>query len=463
MFTKIKTLCTKIIISSILISSILINPVIANATTLQDIDLSSNYAKYAIIELAEKNIIVGDENGNFNPHKTVTRAEMIKMIVNALEIDTTNVPNTPTFNDVPNTHWSYKYVEAAYREGIVKGMSAEEFGESEQCTREQMTVMFVRSLGLSNETINVLEKLNHVNELSDKDMVSDWAKVAVEFSLVSGLMKGTSNTTFKPQGHAERQQSAVVIHRLINNKETILELAEEISETVKYPNLYEALLASEDFRAEFNVDALMNFYGTAPGETMTINTFGTGLVNGSDFHMDIIMSIEQDEMILPAFNLQMTKIGSNIYIKEPGSGTWVEATPEDAEDLATTEELKQINAHFFNVYNMLPIEKVGTIEIEGINTTKYTLFLDDKTVKDILTEELLVKLGFEASNELNLEIEYYINEQNQIIRQVVNYNGNLQVDEENLDFEMLIDMNYNNIGANIVIFPPVIDTIEEVQ
>jgi hypothetical protein len=282
MFNKIKnfkTHCTKLAASSIIATSILLNGGLAHAAVLQDVQSSSDYAKDSIIALAEKNIISGDEHGNFHPRKTVTRAEMTKMIVNALEIDTTSVPDTPTFTDIPQAHWSYPYVEAAYREGIVKGISEEVFGKNEECTREQMTLMFVRSLGLSNE---IVKAFPHIHELSDKDMVADWAKGAVEFSLASGLMQGTDSTIFEPKGHAPREQVAVVTHRLINNKETILEFAKEISETVKHPELYEALMVSEDYRGEFDMNAFMSIKGTTPEETMTLTFTGTGAVNGTD-------------------------------------------------------------------------------------------------------------------------------------------------------------------------------------
>ncbi|WP_066507608.1 S-layer homology domain-containing protein [Abyssisolibacter fermentans] len=468
MFNRIRKNFSKLIAIIIITGISLINVGIADAATLQDIQSSSDYAKEAIIALAEKNIITGDEHGNFNPQNTVTRAEMITLIVRALEVDTTNVPDTPTFQDVPKTHWAYKYVETAYRDGIVKGMSEELFGKNGECTREQMTVMFIRSLGLSDEIINENEEFTYINELSDKDVISSWAKDAVEFSLASGLMKGTSDTTFTPNGNAQRQQVAVVTHRVINDKENILDFAKDNSKPVKHPNLYEALTNSKEYRGEFSINSLMNLNGTTPEETMTFAVTGNGAINGADSQMKLTMSISQPELTLSDLTFEMITIDNKLYIKEPGFDTWIEATPEDMQGATplemTPDELKQINEQFLNIYNKLPIENAGTEEIDGVTATKYILSLDNQAIKDTFPEEFLgqdmeTDMPF-GDAQLNLEIEFYLNEQNQIIKETLNFNGNFEEEEEIITFDMSMEVNYKNIGADIEITAPDIENIE---
>ena len=207
-----------------------VSPIQASAQTLMDIDNSSSFARDSIIALAERGVISGDERGNFNPRNNVNRSEMVKMIVNALEISTDGLPETPSFTDVPKSHWAYKYVEAAYREGIVKGTAPGVFGVNERCTREQMAAMFVRSLGLSDELVNERQGSANVDRLTDKDSISAWAKSYVDFTYSSGLMNGTGNSTFGPQLTAERQEAAVVTERFISNKESVSNLAGSLRE-----------------------------------------------------------------------------------------------------------------------------------------------------------------------------------------------------------------------------------------
>lgn len=484
---SIKASLTPLVLSSIIAGLVFFYPGLAEASVIQDINLSSDYAKDAILELAEKNIVAGDEHGNFNPHQTVTRAQMVTMIVNALEVDTTNISDTATFEDVPETDWSYKYIEAAYREGIIKGISEEEFGKNQHCTREQMIVMFVRSLGFSDENINSNEQLTHVKELTDKDMISDWAQNSVEFSLASGLIKGTSDTTFAPKGHALREQVAVVTQRLVNDKENILELANNTSETVqdpnhetentdsdnaseaiKHPDLYDALKENEEYRGEFSIDSSINFYGETPEEAMSFTVIGTGAVNGDDSQIKLIMSMNAADMTLPDIVIEAITVDGKSYVKEPELNTWIDASSEDIEGDTifgfTPDELNQMNKEFFNIYNDLPIEKVGNVEIDGINATKYILTLDNKAIKEFLPSGFLeenIELGVLYDEmELDLEIQIYLNEQNQIIKEVFNYTGKILTEEETSFFDMLIDIAFTNIGEDIEIVAPEIDGIE---
>ena len=163
----------KILIAAVATAVISINPSSADASVLiRDIDSGSAYAKASIIALAGNNIISGDENGNFHPMRTVTRGEMVKMIVKALDIDTSNLPEVPTFSDVPESHWAFNYVEAGYREGIIKGVTPSQFGINEECTREQMVTMFVRSLGLTEEDMEGKQPYLYLKNIADKEEVS---------------------------------------------------------------------------------------------------------------------------------------------------------------------------------------------------------------------------------------------------------------------------------------------------
>lgn len=119
------------------------------AAAIKDLDKSSSYAKQAISELSGLGIVKGDNYGNFNPQDNITRAQMAAMLVRVLGLDTENTPATAAFKDVPKNHRAFPYVEAAYKAGIVAGISKDTFGVNETNTREQMAAMFARSLGIT--------------------------------------------------------------------------------------------------------------------------------------------------------------------------------------------------------------------------------------------------------------------------------------------------------------------------
>ncbi len=200
--------------------------IFADAALIKDLDKSSGYAKQAISELSGNDIITGDQYGNFNPHDSITRAQMITLIVRVLELDTENVPENATFKDVPKNHWAFPYVEAAYKAGIVTGISRDTFGVNEINTREQMAAMFVRGLGVSETEINQAYDTINIDKLTDKSSISGWSKVYVEYALAAGLMTGTSTKTFGPKQSAKREQAAVVTHRFIDGMDESLTLDE---------------------------------------------------------------------------------------------------------------------------------------------------------------------------------------------------------------------------------------------
>lgn len=213
-----------LILAIILILSFLFSSSIGFAQEIQikDLDLSSDYARLHIVDLFSQGIITGDENGYFHPIKPISRIEMLTLVVRMLNLDTSNLPEEATFDDIPKNHWAFPYVEAARQEGIVKGLTENYFGANQTCTREEMTTMFVRSLGFSDEDISNAFDMSKVNELSDKDEISNWAKEYVKFAMSTGIMNGTGDFTFSPKGDATREQAAVVTYRFLNEKENIL-------------------------------------------------------------------------------------------------------------------------------------------------------------------------------------------------------------------------------------------------
>ncbi len=202
----------------------------AYAAQINDIAKSSGYARAVILALADKGIISGDDKGNFNPQGTVTRAQMVKIIVTALGLNTEDVPAVPTFKDVPKESWAYKYIETAYQKGIINGVSVNEFGINQPCNREQMAVIFVRSLGLFFDEKGTGMGYENLDKMLDKGKVSGFSKSYVEFAISSGLMTGTGSNTFSPGGNALREQAAVLTERLLDNKESILSKSKEYQE-----------------------------------------------------------------------------------------------------------------------------------------------------------------------------------------------------------------------------------------
>lgn len=133
-----------------MVLSLLSSP--ALALNFPDVGKSSDYFE-AISYVSDRGLMVGDNHGNFNPGKTVTRAEMATIVCRMLG-ETNGLAKSEVFSDVPADHWANGYVCKAAELGIVNGYGNGKFGPSDNVTYEQAVTMIVRSLGEENRALS---------------------------------------------------------------------------------------------------------------------------------------------------------------------------------------------------------------------------------------------------------------------------------------------------------------------
>ncbi|MBQ7875957.1 MAG: S-layer homology domain-containing protein [Clostridia bacterium] len=98
--------------------------------------------------LYDLEIIEGDDEGNFNPDSTLTRAEAAAIMVRLLGKDARYVrPGEIVFSDVDSKHWAAGYIERAKEDGIVNGMDDGSFNPEGEVTYHQFVKMLVCVLG----------------------------------------------------------------------------------------------------------------------------------------------------------------------------------------------------------------------------------------------------------------------------------------------------------------------------
>ncbi|UJF36512.1 S-layer homology domain-containing protein [Paenibacillus hexagrammi] len=169
----------------------------------------ADWAKSGIEALAARQIVDGMEEGVFAPGGQVTRAQFLKMLMQAFDLkDDTAVSS---LSDVQAGDWYYSAVASAEKLGIVEGKADHTFGVNDAISREDMAVMVYRAakqLGLQ------LDPSAAAASFADKGDISAYAVDAVEAMQRSGIIQGTSAETFEPQGQATRAQAAVMIYRL---------------------------------------------------------------------------------------------------------------------------------------------------------------------------------------------------------------------------------------------------------
>ncbi|WAA09698.1 S8 family serine peptidase [Fervidibacillus albus] len=176
-------------------------------------DVKDHWAKDEVEVLASRMITNGQSETEFNPEGKVTRAEFAVLLARALKLPTESYEGI--FTDVSeDLDWAYSGIEAAYRAGIVKGVSEEEFAPNEEITREQMAVMIIRAIEYANSEL--LDGLDTSKAFADEDQISSYALEDVRQAASLGIVEGRGQNKFEPKEDATRAEAAVMIYRLLD-------------------------------------------------------------------------------------------------------------------------------------------------------------------------------------------------------------------------------------------------------
>ncbi len=116
---------------------------VGTGASYKDVKTSDNVEAIEVLQTV--GIMTGDENGNFNPDKTVTRNEMAVIMANLLNLDYDYYRGTNPFTDVPS--WAAPYVAACAAEGVVSGIGNNMYGGEGNVTAAQASLMIMKALG----------------------------------------------------------------------------------------------------------------------------------------------------------------------------------------------------------------------------------------------------------------------------------------------------------------------------
>jgi hypothetical protein len=100
---------------------------------------------YGYVETAKAhNVISGYADGTFRPNNTVTRGQISKMIVTAFGW-AINTSGGPHFTDVPTSNPFYGFIETAFNRAVISGYGTT-FLPNNAVTRAQLSKMLYQAL-----------------------------------------------------------------------------------------------------------------------------------------------------------------------------------------------------------------------------------------------------------------------------------------------------------------------------
>jgi GH43 family beta-xylosidase len=170
---------------------------------------SAAWAKQSIEALAAREIVDGTGNNAFAPFEKVTRAEFIKMLMNAFDL--AGDKEKSSFSDVKEGAWYYNSIASAQKLGIIQGKDDGSFGIDDAISREDMAVMAYRASQLAK--VNLQANVGSV-DFADQSQIASYAAESVAAMQKAGVINGIGNSLFAPKDDASRAEAAKIIYSL---------------------------------------------------------------------------------------------------------------------------------------------------------------------------------------------------------------------------------------------------------
>jgi len=169
----------------------------------------SGWSQEAIEALAARGILLGKENGRFDPQGVITRAEFTAMLARLFELQ----PGSEAlpFTDVPDDAWYRQELAAAYAAGIVTGLPDGTFRGNDPITRQEMAVLLFRAASL----LSMLQQAGEGTTFADSSEIAAFARSAVSALSGAGIINGLPGGLFGPEQTATREQAAAMLWRLL--------------------------------------------------------------------------------------------------------------------------------------------------------------------------------------------------------------------------------------------------------
>ena len=162
------------------------------------------WAKEAINALAGDGIVNGIGDGTFAPERSVTRAEFVKMIVEAFEF---KGAGTAEFDDISGDEWYAEVVLIAANNGIVNGYEGK-FSPTDNISCQDAALILRR--------VAEMKGIGLPKPPADESEAAEYARSAVAMLRGNGII--TEEMGFSAQKNATRAQSAYMIYNIYRQR-----------------------------------------------------------------------------------------------------------------------------------------------------------------------------------------------------------------------------------------------------
>jgi hypothetical protein len=159
---------------------------------------------------------------------------------------------------------------------------------------------------------------------------------------------------------------------------------------------------------------------------------------------------------------EVVSVGGQLYSKNIETGVWSKVTKDQAEEdgiMYYDVDADRIETQkMLDMYDKMAIVPNGKAVINGEQVSKYQIKVGTDILSQAIPSELLGE-GINPediyNNGFNLKYEVYINNKGQLVKQTVKFTGGMKDDYFEMEFNMIMNAEFTNIGKEIQIVSPI--------
>ena len=295
--------------------------VVGTSASYPDVKATDNEEAIAVMQLLK--VMTGDEKGNFNPEKAVTRNEMAVIMTKLLDLNTKDYAGSSPFTDVPA--WAEPYVAACYANKIVSGTSATTYGGDQTVTTAQAALMVLKALGYFQyaadfgddwmvSTVKQASKIDlfdgltsNANAALTRNDVAQMALNALEADVVD--TDGNGGTTIKGEGFEITTGSAKyakVENTKFDYRKDVKASEDKVQQLVE--KLFDKDVTKESENDKLGRPATKWTYKDTKTKDISVADKADAVYAGKDFDKDVIKDLTDDDKTIVASYYNGAKI-----------------------------------------------------------------------------------------------------------------------------------------------------------
>lgn len=198
----------------------------------ENLTLKAKWAIFGYMDVEEKRWYAGSVEQGYNlgvisadtlfyPDRASKRGEFVTILSRIFTRQTgedISGYSSGQFTDVGQKRYYASPIGWAYEYGIVNGITATEFWPEEPITREQMATILYRYACMMGKC-DVYEGPSYLAGFTDGNMVSNYAKTAVNWAVDNGIITGDPNGAMRPKDSTKRSEMVTIAVRFISYME----------------------------------------------------------------------------------------------------------------------------------------------------------------------------------------------------------------------------------------------------